>query len=310
MKKALFGIFILLSIRVIAQQDPQFSHYMFVNTSYNPAAAGLSGDVSVNLLNHNQWIKLEGAPRTNLFSVDAPLDLAGKTIGIGAMMMSDNYAFIQDMTFGLMFDYQIDMGLGKLSIGASASAFSKQFVDVDWKFPDQSEPIFANQSRSMVVDFNLGIFYIFNNLYTGLSITHITAPNFVFISEGGNEQQVGLVRHYYFTAGYNITSVNSLFDIRPSVLIKTDARQLQFDVNMMFLYNKKIWAGVSYRNAESIVTFLGTSYFKNIKLGLSYDIIINSINRVSNGTFEVYLGYNFSLLKMEKPQHYHNVKTL
>ncbi len=310
MKRALFCIFIFLGIRLLAQQDPQFSHYMFVNQYFNPAAAGISGDVSINLLNHNQWIKLEGAPRTNLFSVDAPIDLAGRTIGVGAMMLSDNYGFVQDMTFGLMFAYYIDLGLGVLSIGGSAAAFSKQFNDVDWQFPDQPEPIFENQSRSMVVDFNLGVFYIYNNLYSGFSVTHVTAPNFVFLSQGGDEQRVGLVRHYYFTAGYNITSANSLFDIRPSVLVKSDTREIQFDVNMMVLYNKKIWAGVSYRNTESIVAILGTSYFKNIKLGLSYDIIINTINRVSNGTFEVYLGYNFSLLKMEKPQHYHNVKTL
>ncbi len=310
MKKSLIGILILLSINLLAQQDPQFSHYMFINSIFNPAAAGAYGDVSVNLLNHNQWIKFKGAPKTNVFSVDAPLEIMGKSVGIGAMMISDNYAFIQDMTFGLMLAYHIDMGLGRLSIGISTSAFSKQFNNVNWQFPDQQEPIFANQSRSMVLDINLGAYYIYNNFYSGFSVTHVTAPNFMFISEGGDKQQVGLVRHYYFTSGYNITSANSLFDIKPSVLVKTDLKEWQFDVNMMVLYNKKIWAGVTYRNKESFVTFLGTSYFKNIKLGLSYDAIINSINRVSNGTFEVYVGYNFSFLKMERPQHYHNVKTL
>ena len=162
----------------------------------------------------------------------------------------------------------------------------------------------------MVIDFNLGIFYVYNNLYSGFSVTHITAPNFIFVSQGGDEQRLGLVRHYYLTAGYNISSENSLFDLRPSILVKSDGVQMQFDVNMMLLYNKKIWAGVSYRNTESIVAILGTSYFKNINIGLSYDFIINSINRVSNGTFEVYMGYKCSLLRMEKPQHYHNVKTL
>ena len=295
---------------MLAQQDPQFSQYMYVTPFYNPGAAGISEDISVRLLNHNQWIKFDGAPKTNFFSIDAPVDVMGTSLGVGAMMLSDSYAFVQDMLFGLMGAYHKELSLGTISLGISVSAFSKQFKDVNWSFPEQQEPIFANQSRTMVLDFNLGLYYVYNNLYAGLSVTHLTAPNFVFVSEGGNEQEVGLVRHYYFTAGYNITSANSLFDIKPSVLIKTDAAQWQFDLNLMVLYNKNFWIGVSYRNKESIIAFVGTSAFKNIELGLSYDAIINSINKVSNGTVEVYLGYKFSLLKMEKPQHYHNVKTL
>ncbi len=310
MRKALIAIFIFWGAVIYGQQDPQFSHYMFAVPFYNPAYAGLSGDISVNLLNRNQWLKFEGAPRTNLLTVDAPIDVMGNSFGIGAKILSDQYAFIQDLSLGLLLSYQIDIGLGRLSLGLSASAFSKQFKDVNWNFPDTPEQLFDNQSRSMVVDFDLGVFYIYNNLFAGFSVTHITAPNFIFISQGGSQAQVGLVRHYYLTAGYNITSSNSLFDITPSFLVKSDARSVQFDVNLSVLYNKKFWTGVSYRNGESIVGFVGTSYFKDIRIGLSYDALINTINRVSNGTFEVYLGYNFSLLRMEKPQHYHNVKTL
>ena len=310
MKKFLLSILVFIGIRLMAQQDPQISHYMFLTPIYNPATVGISSDISIKLLNHNQWLKFEGAPQTNCFSIDAPINVIGTNAGIGAIILSDTYGFVQDMTLGLMGAYHMDLFYGTLSLGFSVGAFSKQFNEVNWSFPDQQESLFPSQSRSMILDFNLGVYYVYNNFYTGLSMTHITAPNFVFISEGGDEYQLGIARHFYFTAGYNINMSNSLFEIKPSVLVKSDASQIQVDINIMTLYNKIFWAGVSYRNKESIIVFIGTSAFKNIELGLSYDFLINTINRISNGTFEVYLGYKFALLKMDKPQHYHNVKTL
>ncbi len=301
------SIFMVAGLK--AQQDPQLSHYMFVTSYYNPGFAGVTGNVSVNLLSRNQWMKFEGAPQTQVLTIDAPVNIFGMQAGVGAKIMNDQYAFVNDLLFGLMFSKAVSLPVGMLNIGVSMDLFSKN-INPQWNFPDQTENLISGQANSMVLDFDLGIFYTYNNFFSGFSVTHLTAPNFVFVAESGARQQIGLVRHYYFTSGYNFSLPGTLFDITPSTLIKSDGHIVQVDVNVNVLYNKKIWAGVSYRNGESIVAFFGTSYFKDIKIGVSYDALLNSIGRASSGSFEVYVGYNFAILKMEKPQHYHNVKTL
>ncbi len=302
----IIGLFFLNILQ--AQQDPQFSHYYRVIAAYNPAYSGVNGNVSINLLSRNQWVKLEGAPVTQLLQVDAPVNIFNSQAGVGMKIMNDKYGFVNDMFFGFTFSKFFVLPYGTLSAGLATSIFSKE-ISGEWSFPDQTEALFGTQARSVVLDFDAGVFYTYQNIFAGFSVTHVNAPKFVFISDNGTNQQVGIVRHYYLVGGYKISTTGN-FDVTPSFLVKSDGHIIQTDINLNILYNKKIWAGVSYRNGESIVGFIGTSYIKDIKIGLSYDALLNSIGRASSGSFEVYVGYNFSLLKMEKPQHYHNVKTL
>ena len=309
MKKLFVFILALISSGIIfAQQDPQFSHYMFSTLSYNPAVAGSSGNVNLGLVSRQQWVKFEGAPQTTLLSADLPVSIGTQDFGVGIFMLDDRYAFIRDFQMKLALSYKIELGAGRLDIGINSGLFSKEF-NPEWKFPDQTEELFG-KNNSMIFDMDFGLFYTYDNLYVGLSSTHILNPNFNIRSDNGQTFNLGLVRHFYLTSAYNISIPGSLFDITPSFLLKSDGNIFQFDFNLNLLYNKKFWSGVSYRNNESVILFVGTSYFNDIKIGFSYDVLINTINRVSNGTFEIYLGYNFSLIKMQKPQHYHNVKTL
>jgi type IX secretion system PorP/SprF family membrane protein len=301
-------IILFFSLKILAQQDPQFSHYMFVKDFYNPAYAGQEQSIAIKALSRQQWVKFPGAPKTNIFTVDAPINVLGIMSGLGLKIMSDQYGYVKDMIFGLQYAYKFQLMRGLMSIGLSTNLFSKEF-NPQWKFPDKPEQIFTGKSRSMVIDFDLGFFYTKGNFWSGFSVTHVTAPKFVFVSENANDQEVGLVRHFYLLGGYNYSLTDNL-QLMPSLLFKTDLSSYQFDINLMALYNKKIWAGVSYRNGESVIFFFGTSYFKDVKLGLSYDALLNSIGRASSGSFEVYIGYNFSIVPMGKVQHYYNVKTL
>ncbi len=309
MRKYLWIIILFIIVQAKGQQDPQYSHYMMLKAAYNPAYAGINQNISINLLSRTQWMKFKGAPKTNVLTIDAPLNIFGSQAGIGLKIINDQYAFVNDVVLGPFFSKSFSLPVGNLSLGIGTNIFSKDF-NAKWVFPDQEEALLSGKSKSIVLDFDAGMFYTLNNFYAGFSITHVTAPKFVFLGESGQSTQVGLTRHYYFTTGYNITPAGSLFNVIPSALIKSDGSIIQYDINVSILYNKKIWSGVSYRNKESIILFFGTSYIKDIKLGLSYDFLLNSIGRVSSGSFEVYIGYNFSILKMARPQHYHNVKTL
>jgi type IX secretion system PorP/SprF family membrane protein len=60
------------SLRVHAQQDPQYSQYMFNPLAYNPAYAGSQGSLSGTLLLRRQWMGIDGGPATGVISAHTP----------------------------------------------------------------------------------------------------------------------------------------------------------------------------------------------------------------------------------------------
>ena len=64
----------------VAQQEPQFTQYMFNRLSYNPAYAGSNGAICLTSFYRNQWMGLDlmdvsggapSTPQTINFSIDA-----------------------------------------------------------------------------------------------------------------------------------------------------------------------------------------------------------------------------------------------
>lgn len=278
-----------------------------MRTAINPANAGMEGEVSVNLLTHQQWMKFEGAPSTSVLSVDMPLSLANESFGIGLNFFNDKYGFVQDFKAGLIFSYLKQIGAGRLSIGISPMFFNEKF-NSQWKFPDQPENILPANSQASIIDFNAGIIYQVNNLNIGFSATHLLRPLLTF---GGvdNYGSIKLVNHFYADIGYTLNIEKYGIELTPTIFAKSVGNNFQFELNFLALYNKKFWVGVSYRNKSAMSLQIGT-YLKNIKVGASYDLPINNINRVSWGSFELYLGYSFSFVKSVEIQKYKNVKTL
>lgn len=282
-----------------------------MKTSFNPAYAGLEGEVCVNLLSHQQWRQFENAPFTTILSIDFPFKMMKQKFGGGITFVDDRYGFVRDFKGKANLSYIKDLGVGKLSIGVSPGVFNKKF-EPTWLFPDQNEPILDANSNATIFDLGLGAFYLWNELFMGVSSSHLLRPNFYFQPEieGGNSSSIFLVNHFYFVGGYNFKAANSAIDLTPSVLIKAVGGDMQFDINIFALYNKKFWASVTYRNKAAMAFMVGSSYFNNVRLGLSYDLSLNYMQRVSTGSFEAYFGYCFSFLKGGNARKYRNVKTL
>ncbi len=283
---------------------------MFNNVAFNPAYAGMNGEVCLGFTSHQQWRGFEGAPVTNLMTVDSNVKLLGHEGGVGLKILDDRIGFVKNFNITGIFSYHKDIGTGTLGIGFDLGIFNKLF-EPEWEFPDQSESILPTDSRKMVFDMGGGLFYKAENFYVGASSTHLIRPKFNFESDvGGTASQIFLTNHYYLTGAYNIQLANALLDLTPSFLVKSDGTSVQTDINLMLLYNKKFWTGVTYRNEDALVFFAGTSVFNNLRIGLAYDLTLSRIRTVSTGTFEAYVGYCFSFGGDGVPQKYHNVKSL
>ena len=72
-----------------AQQDPQFTQYMFNMLALNPAYAGSAERVSLKGLSRHQWVGFAGAPVTQTLTVHSPV--INESFALGGTIMRDEH---------------------------------------------------------------------------------------------------------------------------------------------------------------------------------------------------------------------------
>ena len=296
MKKTItYILLIILSGNVCAQQDYQITHYMFDNLSFNPGYAGMNKNINATMIARQQWSGFSGSPTTAMVNVHAPVGMVRG--GLGLTYVSDQLGFEKNSIARLNYSYHLPLGAGKLGIGASIGILQKN-INATWVTPSgnpwtQDNAILSDNMSGTVPDINLGVFYKTNELYLGISTTHV----------GGfkmSELNVQNVHHYWITAGYNY-DINPDIKLRPSLLIKSDASSTIMDINVNALYKNLLWAGLTYRLGDEIAPMIGYQHSlpdgSSLRVGYAYGITTSVIGSYSNGSHDIMLNYCFNLSK-------------
>ena len=88
MKNLVIILFTLLcASQVNAQQDPQYTQYMYNMNIINPAYTGSTEGLAVGALYRSQWVGLDGGPETFTFNIHSPV---GKRVGLGLSIIHNN----------------------------------------------------------------------------------------------------------------------------------------------------------------------------------------------------------------------------
>ncbi len=301
LKAAIIVASTLLSYNTIAQQDAQFSHYMFNSLYLNPGNAGIEGMPKFTFLARNQWTGYNGtgggAPQGQLFTASMPI-LAIKS-GIGLQIMNDQLGPMRNVDIQVSFSKHLELGGGKLGLGIRGGVFNKSNNAV-YKFTDAGDGKITdldNQSVSgLNPDFALGAWYDHKNWYLGASVNHLVEFEF-------KDVNTKLQNHFYGTAGYKYQLSAPLL-LTPSVLVKSDANKVSYELSAMLTYNSKFWGGISFRQQDAIIPFIGLSMLKNnaLKFGYAFDWTIVNANGKAPGSHEIMLSYSLpQVLPVVKP---------
>jgi len=292
-----------------AQQDPQFTQYMFDRLSVNPGSAGTAGNLCVTALLRQQWTGFDGAPKTGLFNFQSPLTKISS--GVGLSVYLDNLGQQKTTAARLSYSYHRKFGPGTLGIGIygglTSRSLGNDWVAVDPVSTDDAIP--DNGVSDAGFDLGAGLYYVSPTFYVGLSSTQLPETEL-------KEVSIKNARHYYLMAGYDwAIGGNKKYVLQPGLLIKSDAASTQFDVNATFLYNNMVWLGVTYRTEDAVAPMIGYHYqFPNgkgaLKLGYSYDVTTSELKNYSSGSHEVMLNYCFKIVKPEKREIYRNPRFL
>lgn len=286
MKKYLLHLLLLLFvIKSNAQQDPQFSQYIFNNLSFNPGSTGIEQSISATALHRSQWVGFEDAPVSTNFTVQSPISLLNG--GIGLNILTDKIGQNEFLSLDLSYSYHFNLSDGKLGVGISFGVIQDEVdgSNIITQDPDPSIP--SSIDKASGIDLGLGLFYNSEKLYVGLSSKHINEPTIATTLD-----IIDIKRHYYITSGY-IHVLNDKIDIKPSILAKTDGVTTTVDLTSLIEYNKKLWGGVTYRPSTRAVLLLGMHINEDLKFGFSYDLPTTNVS--SSGTFEFMLAYSFKI---------------
>lgn len=283
-----------------AQQDAQYTQYMYNTININPAYAGSRGVMSVFGLHRTQWVGLDGAPTTNTFSLNTPIN--NSNLGVGFSLVNDRIGPTSDNTISADISYTVSMNEAyKLSFGVKASG---NIFNLDTDKLDPSNPIdpnLQNFNNEFSPNFGAGVYLHSDKLYLGLSV-----PNFLQDSKY-NDNEVAVFQermNFYFIGGY-------VFDVSPSIKFKpafltkmVTGSPLQVDASANFLFFDKFMLGGAYRWDAAVSALAGFQVTDGLFVGYSYDMETTNLRNYNSGSHEVFLRFELfnKVSKMVSPR--------
>jgi type IX secretion system PorP/SprF family membrane protein len=287
MKTKLFS-FVLMFTAIVsfAQQDAQFTQYMYNTININPAYAGSRGALSIFGLHRTQWVGLEGAPVTNAVSVNTPLN--SNNLGLGVSIINDKIGPTHENTISADLSYTVPTSeTFKLSFGVKATA-NLFDLDVTRLNPADDDPALHDYSNKFTPNIGAGVYWHSDKAYVGLSV-----PNFIQTNRY-DDNEVAIFKeqiNYYLIAGY-VFDLNSSIKFKPAILTKmVKGAPLQMDVSGNFMFNDKFMVGVAYRWSAALSAMVGFQVSEGLYIGYGYDHETTNLNNYNSGSHEIFLRY-------------------
>ncbi len=173
MKTKFTGLFLVFfTIVAFAQQEGQYTQYMYNTSVINPAYTGSREALSIFGLHRTQWVGLEGAPSSNNIAISSPV---GKNVALGLSVVNDKIGPSDENNFAIDFSYGFPISENyKLSFGLKGSA---NILNVDFtklNIYNPGDPRFQdNIDNRFTTNIGAGVYVNSDKSYFGLSVPYI-----------------------------------------------------------------------------------------------------------------------------------------
>lgn len=302
MKKIYFTIAFALIILVgaNAQQDPQYTQYMYNMNVINPAYAGSKENLAIGLLYRSQWVGIDDAPKTATFSANSPV---GKNVGVGFSIVSDKIGPVEENNVFADFSYTLNLGdEHRLAFGIKAGATFQNiglYSDIGNGYvPDAGDEAFSENTNNTYLNIGAGLFYYTNNYYVSFSIPNMLKSTYLDVSNNGQEYKYGTeVMHYFLSAGY-VFNLSENTKFKPSFLLKSAFETpTSLDVSANVLFYEKFELGATYRLDDSVGAMANFAITPEIRIGYAYDYVTSDLNVTTSGSHEIMLLFDLNFPK-------------
>jgi type IX secretion system PorP/SprF family membrane protein len=288
-----------------AQQREHYSQYVFNNYLLNPAVGGSYSFWNIKAGHRNQWVNLEGTPKTYFLSAHGPINYPDPRVrtkrkrphhGVGGYIYHDvtgpiswngayaSYAFHHKINH----DFSYSLGIAGGAKVFQLDADKLKFVQVE-----NDQLIAPGVTSTLIPDANAGVFVYSKYMFFGASMHQILRSNLKLQSVGDLQSNAELSNHYFATFGYKAKMGRDLA-FYPSVMLKVvSPAPVSMDVNLRFLYTDDLWLAATYRHGDAL-SFMAEYVIGHVfEVGYAFDLTLTEIQRYSRGTHEIIVGYRW-----------------
>jgi type IX secretion system PorP/SprF family membrane protein len=294
MKKIFFFLLIFVgAMRLNAQQDHQYTQFMYNKLSINPAYAGTRGVPTLTGIFRSQWLGFEGAPQSFLLGVHSPF--LSQRVGVGVNMSSHKIGLNRNFTGSLAYSYDlIARKAVSFRVGLSGSVRSQAIAFNEAKPGATGDPSFdLNKTNEILGNVGAGLYATFSEkVYVGLSVPRLYTNRVGF--NPGVAQVAEEALHYYAMAGL-ILPIGEDINLMPAVLAKyVKNAPFDADINLNLDVRQKFTAGISYRmggdgSGDSVDLLAFWQASPQLGIGAAYDFPLSNLKNYTAGSVEVVL---------------------
>jgi type IX secretion system PorP/SprF family membrane protein len=291
-------IMVLLLLAVFfpsfAQQDSQYTQYMYNTLTINPGYTGTSGVTSIFGIYRAQWVGLDGAPKTGSLSVQAPVSENGQ--GLGLTIINDQIGATNETTAAINYSYPIKLSEDvKLSLGLSAVG---NFWDIDYNkltIHEQNDVDLIGKISRFSPNIGVGAYMYSDKWYMGVSIPRILETEFY---DAIQTSVVTRKKHFYMMGGY-VFNVSDALKFKPAAMVKAvTGAPLAVDLSANFLLEDRLTLGVAYRWDSAVSAMAGFQISEGLNIGYAYDFDTSKLGKYNSGSHEIFLRFDlFSISK-------------
>lgn len=285
----------LSGIAGFAQQDPQFTHYMYNMSVINPAYATDSpGTINIGGLYRTQWVGAVGAPKTVTAFVHSPV---ASRLEAGVSIVSDEIGDVvkeNNVYADIAYVFPVSEN-NKLSFGVKAGAtfFDANFNGFQYSDTDP-DPAFANNIHRVFPNVGVGTYFFGDNYYMGISV-----PNLLRTKHLEHQDAISTIGveeiHYFITGGYVFT-LSENWKLKPATMIRAvKGAPMAFDLTLNTLINNRFELGAGYRIDDAVSGLAGFYITPDLRIGYSYDYTLTNLGSYNSGTHEIFLLWDLNL---------------
>lgn len=290
------AIFMLTCVVATGQQRPLQSLYMFDPLLVNPAYAGTQVQLSATAIYRNQWINLEGAPKT--FSTTIHSGFLKSKMGLGVILASDQIGVHSDISAYGVYSYKISLTREvSLSMGIQGGF---NYIESDYNklnLKNPGDPNLTGTTSRLNPNVGAGVYLRWRRSYLGLSVPYIINNQ---VADLGTNTQVNQRRYLYVHFGFS-KDVGPNIMLVPSMLLRAqESAPFSADFNLTSVFYRTVGLGISYRLQEGFVGLFELQLTDSFHVGYAYDFTTSDLNRVSLGSHEIMINYRLKIPKIHK----------
>jgi len=295
-KYSIVVLILVSGLTTHAQQDPQYTQYMYNMSVLNPAyATDDNSNINIGLLYRSQWAKSTGGPTTGSYFVHSVLSdrLEG-----GMSIVHDVIGDVVKQTSAYAdIAYVLPVGkVSKLSFGIKAGAtfFNTNFDGFVYSDP-VPDPAFAENISRTFPNIGAGLYFFSENYYLGLSAPNLLESKHITEDSGIVTQGTENI-HVFLTGGY-VLNFGDNNKFKYAFMAKhVNGARVSVDLTANVLINNMVEFGTAYRFDDSVSAIVNFSMSPAVRIGYAYDHTLSNLGRFNSGTHELFLLFNIGKL--------------